>query len=75
MESIKSIVEIEFIDFEPETFWHEVAPVEYGFFSNVNPDIPHPLWSQETEQMIPDGETKPTIKYNGNGEYVAHMYN
>ncbi len=72
--SIKSIVKIEFINFEPETFWHEVAPAEYGFLSNVNPEVPHPRWSQEFEQMIPGGERRPTLKYNGYGEFVAHMY-
>ena len=72
--SIKSMVKIEFVDFEPETFWHQVAPIEFGFLSNVNPEIPHPNWSQATERLIPDNEIRQTVKYNGYGEYVAHMY-
>jgi len=72
--SIKSIVKIDFIAFEPETFWHKVAPNEYGFISNVNPNKPHPRWSQKYEQMIPDGEPRPTLLYNGYEEYVGHLY-
>jgi len=72
--SIKSMVKIEFIDFEPETFWHKVAPNEFGFLSNVNPEIPHPNWSQATERLIPNNEIRQTVKYNGYGEYVAYMY-
>ena len=70
----KSIVKIEFIDTEPETFWHQLNPNEYGFVSNVNPEKPHPRWSQARERMIPDGEWMPTLKYNGYGEYVAGLY-
>lgn len=70
----KSIVRIEFIDNEPETFWHQLAATEYGFVSNVNPEKPHPRWSQARERMIPNGEWRPTLKYNGYGEYVANLY-
>lgn len=72
--NIKSIVKIEFIDFEPETFWHQIAPTEYGFISNIDPKVPHPRWSQARERMIPDGDWRPTLQYNGYGEYVAKMY-
>lgn len=72
--SPKSIIKLEFIDHEPETFWHKLAPSEYSFFSNVNPDVPHPRWSQAMEELIPNGEKVPTQMYNGYGEYVAKMY-
>ncbi len=70
----KAITRIEFISKEPETFWHKIAPNEYGFVSNVNPERPHPRWSQAYERMIPDGEPRPTLKYNGYGEFVAGLY-
>ena len=72
--NIKSIVKIVFTDQQPETFWHQVSPDEYPFISNVNPEIPHPRWSQAFEQMIPDGEKRPTLKYNGYAQYVSHLY-
>ncbi|MEO1049134.1 MAG: protein-methionine-sulfoxide reductase catalytic subunit MsrP [Bacteroidota bacterium] len=72
--NIKSIVKMEFVDKEPETFWHKIAPDEYPFISNVNPEKPHPRWSQAIERMIPDGEPRPTLKYNGYGEFVAKLY-
>lgn len=70
----KSIVKIEFIDHEPETFWHKTTPAEYPFLSNVDPGVPHPRWSQAEENMIPNGETIPTLKYNGYGDFVAGLY-
>jgi sulfoxide reductase catalytic subunit YedY len=70
----KSIVKIEFIRDEPETFWHKVAPSEYGFYSNVNPGVPHPRWSQAQEQMLGEDTKRPTLLYNGYGEWVAQMY-
>jgi sulfoxide reductase catalytic subunit YedY len=72
--SIKSIVRIEFVDRQPPTFWNKIAPNEYGFFSNVNPKVPHPRWSQATEQDIGTGKRMPTLPYNGYGEYVASLY-
>lgn len=72
--NIKSIIRFEFLDYEPETFWHKIAPHEYPFQSNIDPDVPHPQWSQAIERMIPDGEPRKTLKYNGYGAYVAHMY-
>lgn len=72
--SIKSIVRIEFTDTQPATFWNAVAPDEYDFRANVNPAVPHPRWSQATERIIGTGERRPTLPYNGYGEYVAHLY-
>jgi sulfoxide reductase catalytic subunit YedY len=72
--SIKSIVSIEFVEEQPPTFWNEVAPREYDFWSNVNPKVPHPRWSQAHERLIDTGERVPTRLYNGYGEYVAHLY-
>lgn len=72
--SIKSIVKMEFVNFQPETFWHTIAPDEYGFLSNVNPLVPHPRWSQAEERMIPDGDLRPTLLYNGYGDFVADLY-
>lgn len=72
--SIKSIVEMEFTDKQPPTFWNKIAPSEYGFLSNVDPNVPHPRWSQAVERMIPNMEERPTLKYNGYEEFVAYLY-
>ena len=72
--NIKSIVRIEFVKSEPGTFWNKLNPDEYGFYSNIDPLVPHPRWSQERERMIPDGDWRPTLPYNGYGELVASMY-
>jgi methionine sulfoxide reductase catalytic subunit len=72
--SPKSIVRIELTATPPPTFWHALQPVEYGFYSNVNPQKPHPRWSQEVEVDIGTGERRPTLPYNGYGEQVAGMY-
>lgn len=72
--SIKSIVEINFTAQKPSTFWNTMDPDEYGFWANVNPEIPHPRWSQKTERMLGTGERRPTVIYNGYGEHVAHLY-
>ena len=75
---IKSIVEIEFVDRQPDTFWNTIAPHEYGFESNVDPNIPHPRWSQAAERFISTSaflvDKRPTLLYNGYGEYVSHLY-
>lgn len=73
--SIKSIVKIEFTSTEPDIFWHKLQPSEYGFYSNVDPNKPHPRWSQAVEQLIPTGERRKTLLYNGYEKYVAGMYN
>ncbi|GJL78756.1 MAG: mononuclear molybdenum enzyme YedY [Nitrospinaceae bacterium] len=72
--SIKSIVKIEFTDSRPATFWNTLIPREYDFEANVNPDVPHPRWSQRREKMIGTGEIFATQKYNGYGDFVAELY-
>ena len=72
--SIKSVVEISFTDKRPKTFWEGLASDEYGFWANVNPEVPHPRWSQATEEVIATGERRPTLIYNGYGEQVASLY-
>lgn len=72
--NIKSIVRIEFVEEMPKTFWSTVVPEEYDFWANVNPEVPHPRWSQATERIIDTNEVRDTIKYNGYGEFVAGMY-
>ena len=75
LKSIKSIVEIEFTKRQPPTLWNRVAGTEYGWYSNVNPGKPHPRWSQAMEKLIPTGEVRPTLMYNGYEEFVASLYN
>lgn len=72
--SPKSIVKIELVARQPATFWNQLARDEYGFYSNVNPEKPHPRWSQATEKVIPRMERRPTLPYNGYGQWVAKMY-
>lgn len=72
--SVKSISRISFVDKRPETFWEQSGPGEYGFWANVNPQVPHPRWSQATEEVIGTGERRPTLLFNGYGEYVADLY-
>ena len=72
--SIKSIVRVTFTDERPVSFWEEVQGAEYGFWANVNPDVPHPRWSQATEEMLGTGEERPTQLFNGYGEWVAALY-
>jgi methionine sulfoxide reductase catalytic subunit len=72
--SVKSIVRISFTDKRPQTFWETVQGDEYGFWANVNPEVPHPRWSQETERVLGTDERVPTQKWNGYGEFVAHLY-
>ena len=76
--SIKSIVSIEVTDRQPETSWQQLAPQEYGFYSNVNPEVDHPRWSQRYERRLPSSlfnpNRVPTEKFNGYGEQVAGLY-
>jgi sulfoxide reductase catalytic subunit YedY len=72
--SIKSIVRISFVTDRPKSFWEALQDSEYGFWANVNPEVPHPRWSQATEQLIGTSERRPTMLYNGYGDYVAHLY-
>jgi methionine sulfoxide reductase catalytic subunit len=72
--SVKSIVRIEFTDQRPKSFWEEIQPAEYGFWANVNPEVPHPRWSQAEEELLGEGRKVPTLLYNGYAEQVAHLY-
>ena len=72
--SIKSIVRFNFTDQRPKSYWEALQASEYGFWANVNPEVAHPRWSQATEEIIGANERKPTLLFNGYGEYVAHMY-
>lgn len=72
--SIKAIVRIELTEEQPATLWNTVAPHEYGFYSNVNPEVDHPRWSQRTERRIGESGRRPTLMFNGYGEEVAHLY-
>jgi sulfoxide reductase catalytic subunit YedY len=72
--SIKSIVHVSFTEKRPVSFWETVQGSEYGFWANVNPDVPHPRWSQATERVLGTNERVPTLKWNGYGKFVAHLY-
>lgn len=72
--SSKGIVEVEFTDKRPVSFWEDIQGGEYGFWANVNPEVPHPRWSQETERVLGSDERVPTLLYNGYGEFVAELY-
>lgn len=72
--SIKSIVRIELVAEQPTTLWSMVGPNEYGFYSNVNPEVPHPRWSQATERRIGEFGRRETLMFNGYAEEVAHLY-
>ncbi len=72
--SIKSIVRFNFTDQRPRTFWEALQESEYGFWANVNPQVPHPRWSQATEELIGTGERRPTLLFNGYADYVANIY-
>ena len=72
--NIKSIVRLEFTAEQPSTLWSGLIPDEYGFWANINPEVPHPRWSQATELFVNTGERVPTELYNGYGEWVAEMY-
>lgn len=72
--SIKSVVRITLVDAEPPTTWNIQAPHEYGFYSNVNPDVSHPRWSQATERRIGEFGRRKTLLFNGYADQVAHLY-
>jgi sulfoxide reductase catalytic subunit YedY len=72
--SIKSIVRFSFTDQRPRGYWEALQASEYGFWANVNPQVPHPRWSQATEEFIGTGQRKPTMLFNGYGEFVADIY-
>lgn len=72
--SCKSIVKIRFMETQPATAWNKAAPQEYGFYSNVNPNVDHPRWSQAKERRIGEFRRRPTLMFNGYGDQVASMY-
>jgi sulfoxide reductase catalytic subunit YedY len=72
--SIKSIVRIRLVEAQPPTSWNRSAPQEYGFYSNVNPDVDHPRWSQRRERRIGELSRRPTLPFNGYAEQVAGLY-
>ena len=72
--SIKSIVGIEFTEEQPQTSWNMASAREYGFYSNVNPEVSHPRWSQKRERRIGDIFKRDTLMFNGYGEEVAALY-
>jgi sulfoxide reductase catalytic subunit YedY len=75
--SIKAIVKIRFKENMPGTTWHKSAPREYGFYANVNPEVPHPRWSQSRERVLGSSifaSKRNTEKFNGYGEEVAALY-
>jgi sulfoxide reductase catalytic subunit YedY len=73
--SIKSIVKIRFVTKEPPTTWNRMAPQEYGFYSNVNPSVEHPRWSQSKERRLGEIFMRDTLMFNGYGDQVASLYN
>ena len=72
--SIKSIVAIRFLKEQPKTTWPLINPSEYAFYSNVNPNVNHPRWTQATERRIGEFLRRPTLMFNGYEEQVAHLY-
>jgi sulfoxide reductase catalytic subunit YedY len=72
--SIKAIVRIDLTEEQPSTMWNTIAPSEYGFYSNVNPDVDHPRWSQRTERRIGELQRRDTLLFNGYAEEVASLY-
>jgi sulfoxide reductase catalytic subunit YedY len=71
---IKSIVKIRLVDSEPPTTWNLAGPGEYGFYSNVNPQVNHPRWSQARERRIGEYGLRDTLMFNGYADQVAHLY-
>ena len=72
--SIKSLVKIHFQEKEPPTTWNRYSSEEYGFYSNVNPNVDHPRWSQSKERRLGEIFMRPTVMFNGYGDQVASMY-
>ena len=72
--SIKSIVRIRFLEQQPVNSWQAQAPREYGFYANVNPDVPHPRWSQARERRVGEFFKRPTLPFNGYADQVADLY-
>ena len=72
--SIKAITRIELVEEQPTSFWMNAAPDEYGFYSNVNPYVPHPRWTQASERRLGELGRRPTLKFNGYTEEVGQLY-
>jgi sulfoxide reductase catalytic subunit YedY len=72
--SIKSIIKIELTEEQPATLWNAIAPQEYGFYANVNPNVDHPRWSQATERRIGEFGRRDTLMFNGYAEQIASLY-
>ncbi len=72
--SIKSVVKITLTKTQPPTAWNRSQPREYGFYSNVNPEVDHPRWSQATERRVGDFSRRKTLPFNGYGDEVASLY-
>ena len=72
---IKAIVKIKLVEQQPVSTWTKAGPTEYGFYSNVNPNVDHPRWSQAKERRIGEFTKRPTLMFNGYGDQVASMYN
>jgi sulfoxide reductase catalytic subunit YedY len=71
---IKAIVKIKLVDKQPTSTWTKAGPNEYGFYSNVNPNVDHPRWSQAKERRIGEFLKRPTLMFNGYGDQVASLY-
>ena len=72
--SIKAIVKIRLEEHKPQTTWTQASPGEYGFYGNVNPQVPHPRWTQEREVRIGEMKMRPTLPFNGYADEVAALY-
>ena len=72
--SIKSIVKIDLVEEMPVSLWMSASPREYGFYANVNPDVPHPRWSQSSERRIGEIGRRETLMFNGYSDEVASLY-
>ncbi len=72
--SVKSVVRIRLVSEEPKTAWNKAQPSEYGFYSNVNPTVDHPRWSQATERRIGEFRRRKTLMFNGYADQVASLY-
>lgn len=72
--SAKSLIRIDLVAEQPRTSWAAASPREYGFYANVNPDVPHPRWSQARERRIGEFRRRPTLPFNGYAAEVAHLY-
>ena len=72
--SIKAVIKIELVTTQPTTMWSTISPGEYGFYSNVNPQVDHPRWSQSTERRIGELQPRDTLMFNGYEKQVAQLY-